>query len=59
MNEENLTTAVGLHALLEQDVTSDEYFNSLSDELKAAVEARDFTSFEDMQEFVEERRKRG
>lgn len=59
MNEENLTTAIGLHALLEQDVTSDEYFNSLSDELKESVEARDFTSFEEMYEFVEERRKRG
>lgn len=59
MTEENLTTAIGLQALLEQDMSSYEYFNSLSDDLKRQIEERDFCSFGEMQNFVRSRTQHG
>lgn len=43
---------LGLSDLLEEDLTSYEYFHSLPKELKRRVEAMDATSFEEMQSCV-------
>lgn len=59
MTEENLTASIGLQALLEQDMSSYEYFNSLSDDLKHQIEERDFCSFGEMQSFVRSKLRHG
>ncbi len=54
MNKEtdSLNYHVGLSALLEQDLSSYEYFHSLPQEIQKKIEHRDLASFEEMQEFV-------
>ena len=49
-NERNYE--IGLSALLEQDISSFEYFNTLSDDVKKKIEAKDIGSFDEMQEYV-------
>ena len=44
--------ALGLDALLEQDSSSFEFYNSLSDEYKRKIKAKDVRSFEEMQSYV-------
>lgn len=41
-----------LSDLLEQDLTSYEYFHSLPEELQKKLEQRDVSSFAEMQEYV-------
>ncbi len=43
---------LGLSALLEQDISSFEYFNTLSEDIKRKIEAKDIGSFQEMQEYV-------
>lgn len=43
-----------LSDLLDQDLSSYEYFHSLSDDLQKEIEKRDFCSFADMQHYVAE-----
>lgn len=40
--------------LLDQDISSYEYFNSLSEEMRRKIEHEDPTSFEEMQKIVAE-----
>lgn len=42
--------------LLDQDLSSYEYFHSLPEELKKKLERRDVSTFAEMQEFVEAER---
>lgn len=49
---------IGLQALLEQDITSYEFFNALSDDLKRQIEEKDISSFEEMQRFVNQKSKK-
>ena len=44
---------ISLQALLEQDISSYEYYNTLSDDLKKRIEKEDIGSFEEIQKFVE------
>lgn len=44
---------IGLQALLEQDISSFEFYNTLSDDLKKRIEKEDVSSFEEMQRVVE------
>ena len=48
---------VGLSDLLDQDLSSYEYFHSLTKELQDKIIMKDITSFEDMQEYVSQQRK--
>lgn len=47
---------VGLSDLLDQDTTSYEYFYSLPQELQDEIKKHDFSSFEEMTEFVKQKR---
>lgn len=47
---------LGLDALLEQDISSFEFYNTLSDEMKRKLKAKDIRSFEEMQDCVDEMR---
>lgn len=48
---------VGLSDLLDQDLSSYEYFHSLPKELQDKIIMKDITSFEEMQAYVAEQRK--
>ena len=48
--------ALGLDALLEQDSSSFEFYNALSDEYKRKIKAQDVRSFEEMQSYVSQLR---
>ncbi len=50
---------LGLSDLLDQDLTSYEYFHALPRALQQEIERRDLGSFEDMQAFVAEHRAAG
>lgn len=54
MSEDNLNYYNGLPALLEEDLSAFEYFNTLSEPIKRRIEEADVNSFEDMQELAEE-----
>ena len=43
---------VGLSDLLDQDISSYEYFNSLSPKIQQKIVARDINSFQEMQDYV-------
>lgn len=43
---------IGIDALLESDISSFEYFNTLSDEEKRRIKSADIGSFEEMQQLV-------
>lgn len=43
---------IGLSDLLDQDISSYEYFNSLSPKIQQKVIARDINSFQEMQDYV-------
>ena len=43
---------VGLSDLLDQDISSYEYFHSLPREIQKKIEERDISTFTDMQEYV-------
>lgn len=47
---------VGLSDLLDQDITSYEFFYSLPKELQDEIKKHDFSSFEAMTEFVRKKR---
>lgn len=44
--------SLGLDNLIERDMTSFEYFNSLPQSIKRRLESKDISSFEEMQHFV-------
>ncbi len=48
---------VGLSDLLDQDLSSYEYFHSLPKELQDKIIMKDITSFEEMQAYVSQQRK--
>lgn len=48
---------LGLSDLLEQDLSSYEFFHSLPKDIQRKVEQRDIGSFSEMQEYVAELRK--
>lgn len=52
MRHESLDIHIGLSALLEDDLTSYEYFHSLPKPLQHKIEERDICSFEEMQNYV-------
>ena len=54
MSEDNLNYYNGLPALLEEDLSAFEYYNSLPLDLKRRLEHEDVNSFDDMLSFVEE-----
>lgn len=54
INERNCE--LGLDALLEQDISSFEFYNTLPDAMKKRLKARDPRSFEEMQDCVEHMR---
>jgi len=43
---------IGLSDLLDQDISSYEYFNSLAPKIQQKIIARDLNSFEEMQDYV-------
>lgn len=45
--------ALGLDALLEQDVSSYEYFHALPQAVQRKLQAKDIRSFDEMQDVVE------
>ncbi len=47
---------VGLSDMLDQDITSYEFFYSLPKELQDEIKKQDFSSFEAMAEFVKQKR---
>ena len=49
-----LENHICLTDLLDQDISSYEYFNSLSEEMRRKIEHEDPTSFEEMQKIVAE-----
>lgn len=49
---------VGLSDMLDRDITSYEYFYSLSRELQEEIKERDFSSFEEMTEYVSQRKQK-
>lgn len=57
MNERN--SELGLDALLEKDLSSFEFYNTLSDKMKRKIQARDIGSFEEMQTYVARMRENG
>lgn len=44
--------SLGLDNLIERDMTSFEYFNSLPQSIKRRLESKDISSFEEMQHYV-------
>lgn len=52
MRHESLDIHIGLSALLEDDLTSYEYFHSLPEALQHKIVERDICSFEEMQNYV-------
>lgn len=59
METDNVSYHNGLSALLEEDLTSWEFFNSLSDKQRRMIEKQDISSFSDLQEYVETLRMQG
>lgn len=49
---DNSYRQLGLSALLEQDLTSYEFFYSLPKNIQQKIERRDFGSFQEMQDYV-------
>lgn len=43
---------IGLSALLEQDLSSYEYFHGLPSDIQNKIEQRDIGSFDEMQQYV-------
>lgn len=58
-NMKNPKQELGLSALLEQDISSYEYFNTLPEKLKNGLRVRDVGTFAEMQDYVAERRHTG
>lgn len=50
---------IGLSALLEQDLSSYEYFHSLPESVQHRIEKRDIGSFGEMQSYVKSLRDNG
>lgn len=50
---------LGLDNLIENDMTSYEYFNSLPEKIQKKIRRRDIGSFSDMQSYVSELKSRG
>ena len=50
---------IGLSALLEQDLSSYEYFHSLPESVQRRIEKRDIGSFDEMQSYVKSLRDNG
>ena len=57
LGENETNGELGLSALLEQDISSFEYFNTLSPDIKRKLEAKDVSSFDEMQSCVEKFKK--
>ena len=49
---------LGLSDLLDQDLTSYEYYHSLPEALQKEIAKKDFSSFEDMQRYVQQKGRR-
>lgn len=54
MSEDTINYYNGLSALLEEDLSAFEYFNTLPDGLKQRLEAEDVNLFDDMLALTEE-----
>lgn len=54
MSEDNLNYYNGLSALLEEDLSAFEYFNTLPSGAKRAAEVEDINSFDALQDFAED-----
>lgn len=52
-SRDNLNYYNGLSALLEEDLSAFEYFNTLPEDVKRRAEAEDINSFDDLQEYAE------
>ncbi|MBE6764441.1 MAG: hypothetical protein IJP10_06135 [Clostridia bacterium] len=50
---------LGLDNLIENDMTSYEYFNALPEKIQKKIRRRDISSFSDMQSYVSELKNRG
>lgn len=49
---------IGLSALLEQDLSSYEYFHGLSSDIQHKIERKDIGSFDEMQQYVKSLKER-